>query len=101
MSGPIYRPNVPIRQHGAFYRPATVNGLKSMVMIARLNTFKETIAYYVNNGSTVYCTILDATKAFDWVKYGKLFWLLASRDLPPAWLLLLVNMYTNRSTQIA
>ena len=34
---------------------------------------KETIAYYVNNRSTVYCTMLDATKAFDRVEYAKLF----------------------------
>ena len=26
---------------------------------------KETIAYYINNGSPVYCSFLDASKAFD------------------------------------
>ena len=30
---------------------------------------KEAIAYYVNNGSSVFCTLLDATKAFDRVEY--------------------------------
>jgi len=34
---------------------------------------KESIAYYVNNGSAVYCTFLDASKAFDRVEYSKLF----------------------------
>ena len=29
---------------------------------------KETIEYYVHNSSTVYCTLLDATKAFDRVE---------------------------------
>ena len=62
---------------------------------------KEAIAYYDNNGSTVYCTMLDATKAFDMVEYCKLFRLLVSRDLPCAWLRLLLNMYTNSSTRIA
>ena len=62
---------------------------------------KETIDYYVNYGSTVYCTMLDATKAFDTVEYCKLFRLLASRDLPSAWLRLLENIYTNSSTRIA
>ena len=65
------------------------------------NGFKEAVAYYVNNGSTVYCTILDATKAFDRVEYCKPFWLLASHDLPSVWLSLLMNIYTNSSTRIA
>jgi len=43
---------------------------------------KESIAYYVNNGSSVYCTFLDASKAFDRVKYSKLFRLLLKRQLP-------------------
>ena len=34
------------------------------------------IAYYVNNGNSVYCTFLDASKAFDRVEYSKLFRLL-------------------------
>ena len=37
---------------------------------------KEAIAYYVNNGSSVFCTLLDATKAFDRVEYVRLFKLL-------------------------
>ena len=32
---------------------------------------KEAIDYYRTNGSDVYCTMLDATKAFDRVKYCK------------------------------
>ena len=62
---------------------------------------KEAIANYVNNGSTVYCTMLDATKALDTVEYCKLFRLLVSRDLPSAWIRLLLNMYTNSSTRLA
>ena len=45
--------------------------------------------------------MLDTSKAFDRVEYCKLFWLLASRDLPSAWLRLLMNIYTNSSTRIA
>ena len=30
---------------------------------------KEAILYYINNGSSVFCTLLDATKAFDRVEY--------------------------------
>ena len=50
----------------------------------------EATAYFVNNGSTVYCSMLNATKAFDRVEYCKLFRLLASRYLPHACLRTLV-----------
>ena len=62
---------------------------------------KEAIVYYVNRGSTIYCTTLDTSKAFDRVEYCKLFRSLASRDLPSAWLRLLMNIYINSSTRIA
>jgi len=34
---------------------------------------KETISYYVNSQSTLYCTLLDAKKAFGRVEYSRLF----------------------------
>ena len=60
---------------------------------------KETISYYVNNRSTVYCTMLDATKAFDRVEYSKLFRLLMLRNLPPAISRVLLFMYTHNSAR--
>ena len=57
---------------------------------------KEVISYYVNNGSQVACTFLDATKAFDRVEYCKLFNLLLIRQLPPVVIRILLNMYTNQ-----
>jgi len=42
---------------------------------------KETVSYYITHESSVYCTMLDATKAFDRVKYTKLFQLLMARHL--------------------
>ena len=59
---------------------------------------KEAIAYYVNNGSSVFCTLLDATKAFDHVDYVKMFKLSLDRKLPPVCITLLVNMYTSQVT---
>jgi len=47
---------------------------------------KETTAYYVNNGSSVFNVFLDATKAFDRAEYCKLFKVLISRKLPPVFL---------------
>ena len=46
------------------------------------NGFKGSLSYYVNNDSSVFCTLLDATKAFDRVEYVKLFKLLMVRDIP-------------------
>ena len=46
---------------------------------------KETISYYdyyLTNNSTVFCTFLDATRAFDRIRYFKLFcllWIVVSR----------------------
>ena len=46
-------------------------------------------------GGSVYCTFLDATKAFDRVDYVKLIKLLVDRMLPPVSVRLLLNMYTS------
>ena len=62
---------------------------------------KETIEYYINNGNTVYCTFLDASKAFDRVKYCKLFRLLIERHLPPVIVRILLYMYTNHSVRVS
>ena len=62
---------------------------------------KDAISYYINNGSSVFCTLLDATKAFDRVKYVKLFKLSMVRDIPPVSLRLLLNMYTCHVIRIA
>ena len=62
---------------------------------------KEAIAYYVSNGSSVICTLLDATKAFDRVEYVTIFKLLLDRKLPPVCIRLLVNMYTSQVTRVA
>ena len=43
---------------------------------------KETISYYITNNTTVFCTFLDASKAFDQVHYCKLFRLVLQRGLP-------------------
>ena len=44
---------------------------------------KETLTYYVNNHSTVFCSFLDTSKAFDRVHYCKLLRLLIDRGMPP------------------
>ncbi len=43
---------------------------------------KETIKYYLRNGSDVYMCLIDANKAFDRVCHDMLFQLLIERGLP-------------------
>jgi hypothetical protein len=61
---------------------------------------KETISYYINNGSTVFCTMLDVTKAFDRVEYCRLFRLLLARNLPPVIIRFLLDMYTRHISSV-
>ena len=46
-------------------------------------TVKEVVRYYWRKGSRVYTSFVDASKAFDRVKYDMLFLLLIERGLPP------------------
>ena len=62
---------------------------------------KETISYYHEQSSDVYCTFLDATKAFDRVHYCKLFNVLLDRHLPVVFLRLLFTMYTSHSAFVS
>jgi len=61
---------------------------------------KECLAYYTSNNSTVFCTMLDATKAFDKVEYSKLFRQLMARNIPPIVIRMLLNMYVNHTTRV-
>ena len=55
----------------------------------------ETVQYYVKRGSNVISTLLDCSKAFDKVRYGKLFNILIERGLCPLVTKLLIVMYSN------
>jgi len=57
---------------------------------------KETLMYYNTNNSTAFCTFLDASKAFDRVRYCKLFRILIDRGLPPCIVRVLICLYTNK-----
>ena len=54
---------------------------------------KEIISHYIHNGSNVYSVLLDATKAFDKVHYGKLFKLLMDRNIPPYCIRFILDSY--------
>ena len=56
--------------------------------------------YYMQNGSGIYCTLLDASKAFDRVQYCKLFNLLIQRGICPVVIRLLLRKYTSYILEI-
>jgi len=62
---------------------------------------KEALSYYATNQSNVFCTFLDATKAFDRINYCKLFGLLLKRDLPACILRVLLCFYTNNFVHVS
>jgi len=62
---------------------------------------KEIISYYKQHLTTVFCTFLDASKAFDRLHFCKLFKLLLKRQLPAHILRVPINLYTNSCVRIA
>ena len=58
-----------------------------------LYCLKETISYYTERNSNVYCSFLDATKAFDRLVHSGLFSKLLSRNVPLIFLDLIMNWY--------
>ena len=54
----------------------------------------ETIDYFLRNGSEVFVGVMDMVEAFDNVKQSVLFWKLIDKGVPPNYLRLLLNIYT-------
>ena len=61
---------------------------------------KENIQYYLKNGSNVYGTVLDATKAFDRIDFCNLFREMIKREIPPLVIRLIINMYEKQSMAV-
>ena len=56
---------------------------------------KETINYYTERGSSVYCSFLDALKAFDRLVHSGLFLKLLERNIPFIFLDLIIYWYSS------
>ena len=54
---------------------------------------KETVDYYVNNNSRVFCAFLDASKAFDRLIHSGLFLKLINRNVPKIFLDIIMQWY--------
>ena len=59
----------------------------------------ETLQYYRNSGSNVFSCLLDASKAFDRVHYGKLFNILLSKKLPICIIRMLLDCYVRQESR--
>ena len=59
-----------------------------------LYCLKQTINYYTDNGSNVYCSFLDASKAFDRLVHSGLFLKLLQREVPMIFLDIIINWYS-------
>jgi len=75
-------------------KPKISTNMCSMVL-------KEVLSYYVQHQSLVFCTFLDATKAFDRIKYCKLLKLLLQCHLPARIIRVLVNFYSNNLVRVS
>ena len=61
---------------------------------------KETLYYYTHNNNPVYSVFLDVSKAFDKIRYCKLFRLLLDRKVPGVIVRALIHLYTNNFIRV-
>ena len=60
---------------------------------------KEVAKYYTSRRGRVYCCLLDATKAFDRVRFDTLFEILIERNVPACIIRILIDMYTRQTVR--
>ena len=61
---------------------------------------KETVDYYTSHGSNVYCSFLDASKAFDRLVHAGLFLKLLNRGVPLIFINLMIMWYANLQCRV-
>ena len=66
---------------------------KNSSTVHALHCLKETVGYYINNDSRVFCSFLDASKAFDRLVHSGLFIKLIERDTPLVFLEIIISWY--------
>ena len=66
---------------------------KKSSTVHALYCLRETIYYYVDNNSRVYCSFLDASKAFDRLVHSGLFLKLMERRVPKIFLDIIISWY--------
>ena len=66
---------------------------KNSSTVHALHCLKETVNYFVNSGSRVFCAFLDASKAFDRLVHSGLFLKLMDRGIPLVFLETIMAWY--------
>ena len=61
---------------------------------------KDVIHHYVKGNSNVYCCLLDASKAFHKINYGKLFSTLLQRNINVYCIRLIVDSYVRQISRV-
>ena len=65
-----------------------------------LFSLRETINHYIDHGSRVFCSYLDASKAFDRLVHAGLFLKLIERDTPKCFVDLLISWYQDLQCRV-
>jgi hypothetical protein len=65
------------------------------------SVLKEVVSYYRSNGSEVYCALLDASKAFDRVRFDRMVDLLKSRDVPSPIIRILLDIFMHQRLRVS
>ena len=73
---------------------------KNSSTVHALHCLKSTVNHYINNGSRVFCTFLDASKAFDRLVHSGLFLKLMERNVPLAFLDIIITWYNGLSCRV-
>ena len=87
--------------HGYLTTNALQFGFKSKSSTSHaLYCLRESVDYYIRNGSRVFCTFLDASKAFDRLIHSGLFLKLLKRGVPKTFLDLIIFWYTGLACRV-
>ena len=68
--------------------------------VQALHCLRETVNYYIDHGSRVFCSFLDASKAFDRLVHSGLFIKLMERKVPLQFLRIIMSWYDGLSCRV-
>ena len=73
---------------------------RSSSTVHAIHCLRETVTYFINNDSRVYCAFLDASKAFDRLVHSGLFLKLMKRNIPMKFLNIMISWYSGLECRV-
>ena len=73
---------------------------KNSSTVHAISCMKQTVNYFINNDSRVYCSFLDASKAFDRLVHSGLFLKLIQRNVPIVFLEVIMSWYSGLQCRV-